>query len=152
MTQSDLRQRRIVPVLENCPRCGRDWLDEEEFINLHTGEVLKGGVPEGAMLKCFQCGHRHKAGTRGSSRRRFGLRDRYERRDAFTFTKANGEDHTNFAVAPALERRGVQLPKDFSGSSDQLASTLQMSHRELAKVWRMSEDELRQLGTIRITH
>ena len=152
MSYSDLRQRRIVQVSENCPKCGRDWLDEEEFVNLRTGETLKGGVPEGVMIKCFQCGHSHKAGVGGSPRRRGGLKDNYERRDHFTFTKANGEDHTNFAMAPALERMGVKLPKDFSGSSDQLASTLQMSHKELARVWRMSEDKLRQLGAIRITH
>lgn len=152
MSYSDLRQRRIVAVTENCPKCGRDWLDEEEFVNLRSGEILKGGVPAGATIKCFQCGHKHKAGAGGSGRRRGRLGKSYERRDHFTFTKANGEDHTNFAVAPALERMGVKLPSDFSGSSDDLASVLQMDHRELARVWRMSEDKLRQLGTIRITH
>lgn len=151
MSGSELKQRRIVAVSENCPKCGRDWLDEVEFVNLRTGETAKGGVPEGARLKCFQCGFTHTVREGGSGRRRGGLKDNYERRDHFTFTKANGEDHTNFAIAPALERMGVKLPKDFSGSSDQLASTLQMSHKELARVWRMSEDKLRQLGTIRIT-
>ena len=94
------------------------------------------------------------AGAHGGSGSRDphkALKDSYERRDHFTVT-SKGKDNVAFSIAPALEERGFTLPKNFSGTSEDLAATLKMDHKELAKVWKVSEKELRQLDNIRITH
>lgn len=135
-----------------CPKCRNYWGDDI-FTNQRTRKESRGRVPEGDMFECAECPGRFEATEQLVARNKGvkALSDTYKRRDHFTY-QVKGADHTNFSIAPALEKQGVVLPKNFNGSSDELAVTLRMSHRDLSSVWQMSEAELRGLGSIRITH
>ncbi|MCM3615718.1 hypothetical protein M3672_14900 [Microbacterium enclense] len=109
------------------------------FFGVHPSELAAKGRPDS------------KEGKRTRFRDRFeALKRGYEPRDQFT--TFGGSKKTHYGVTKRLEEAGYRMPSEFSGNSNQLAEKIGIDHADLARTWTGSEQELRQLGLIKITH
>lgn len=109
------------------------------FLGVHPSELAAKGRPES------------QGGGKPRFKDRFAaLKKGYEARDQFT--TYGGSKRTHFGVTKRLEEAGYQMPSEFSGNSTQLAQKIGIDHADLARMWTGDEQELRQLGLIKITH
>ena len=144
-----------------CANCGTEI--EYIGVGLRRNLAIKQTLEEAASsnpyspIDCGHCGHELYDGH-GNLKVKKTLADRFAKlkaaskpRDHFT-TYVNGEKHTHYFLMPKLEAMGYRMPRDFRGGSQQLAAQIGMSHADLATAWGKSEQELRQLGVIKITH
>lgn len=56
--------------------------------------------------------------------------------------------HKDFSMASKMDNLGYKVPRDFAGTTRELAAVAGISHDELAKLWRISEDQLDAKGLI----
>jgi hypothetical protein len=79
------------------------------------------------------------------------LANSQKKRSEFMTDDGTPKGYGHWGIAEKLEERGYELPEGFRGNSDQLAATMGIDHKLLARLWRKSEDELRQLPPIRLS-
>ena len=112
---------------------------QAKFLGVMPSELAARGRPDS------------QSGRRSRLKDRFeALKRGYVARDQFT--TFGGGKQTHYGVMKRLEENGYQLPSEFSGSSDELARRIGIEHADLSRMWTGSEQELRQLGLIKLTH
>jgi len=144
-----------------CANCGTEI--EYIGVGLRRNLAIKQTLEEAASsnpyspIDCGHCGHELYDGH-GNLKVKKKVADRFAKlkeankpRDQFT-SFVNGQRYPHYGVMKKIEEMGYRMPTEFRGGSDRLAATIGMSHADLATAWRKSEQELRQLGVIKITH